>query len=90
MPEASDEAPIVSIGDPAGSYRRRIRMVTTAPGVVVGGLEDDFHYFEVELHHADGVVTRVDASSRRWPWSTCPAAGHQLHCLLYTSDAADE
>ena len=76
-----DEAPVVRVAEPGGSYRRRIRMVTTEPGVVVGGLEDDFHYFEVELRHADGVVTRVNANSRRWPWTTCPAAGHQLHAL---------
>ena len=60
-PHAGDEAPVVRIADPAGSYRRRIRMVTTEPGVVVGGLEDDFHHFEVELRHADGIVTHVDA-----------------------------
>jgi hypothetical protein len=71
----------VRIGDAAGPYRRRIRMVTTAPGVVEGGLEDDFHHFEVTVHHEGGVVTRVDANPRRWPWTACPDAGGQLRAL---------
>ncbi len=74
-------APAVRVGDPNGPYRRRIRMVTASPGVVEGGLEDDFHHFEVTLRHERGIVTGVEARSRRWPWSTCPAAGVQLHAL---------
>jgi len=65
-----------------GSYRRRIRLVATAPDTVEGGLEDDFHHFEVTLRH-DGIrVVDVDARSVRWPWSTCPAAAGPLRELI--------
>jgi hypothetical protein len=75
---SGDGAPVVRTGDPAGAYRRRIRTVAVGQGVVEGGLEDDFHHFEVTLRH-DGVrVTDVEARSRRWPWSTCPAAAAHL------------
>lgn len=56
-------------------------MVTSEPGVVEGGLEDDFHHFEVTVRHRGDVVTQVDANPRRWPWTACPAAGNQLHAL---------
>lgn len=70
--------PVVRTGDPAGAYRRRIRTFAVGQGAVEGGLEDDFHHFEVTLRH-DGVrVMDVEARSRRWPWSTCPAAAAQL------------
>lgn len=62
-----------------GSYRRRIRLVATEPGVVEGGLEDDFHHFEVTLRHDGEEVVGVDARSRRWPWTTCPNAAEPLH-----------
>ncbi|MGI8797445.1 MAG: DUF2889 domain-containing protein [Acidimicrobiia bacterium] len=64
-----------------GSYRRRIRLIVTEPGVVEGGLEDDFHHFEVTLHHDGERVLDVDARSVRWPWSTCPAAAGPLRAL---------
>jgi Protein of unknown function (DUF2889) len=64
-----------------GSYRRRIRLVTAAPGVVGGGLEDDFHHFEVTLRHDGERVLDVDARAVRWPWSTCPAAAGPLRRL---------
>ncbi|HUF85367.1 MAG TPA: DUF2889 domain-containing protein [Acidimicrobiia bacterium] len=64
-----------------GSYRRRIRLVSPEPGVVEGGLEDDFHHFEVTLHHDGERVLDVDASSVRWPWTTCPAAAGPLRAL---------
>ena len=44
---------------PYGRYRRRIRLVATAPGVVDGGLEDDQHYFTVTLHHDGEHVVSV-------------------------------
>ena len=72
------EAPAVAIGDPDLPYRRRIRLVRLDPGTVWGGLEDDFHHFEVTLRHADGVVTDVTMEARRWPWATCPDAGANL------------
>jgi hypothetical protein len=71
-------APAVRVGDPDGPYRRRIRTVTVDPGVVEGGLEDDFHHFEVTLRHDGERVTSVEARSRRWPWATCPDAAANL------------
>lgn len=62
----------------ADAYRRRIRVTTVAPGVVVSELEDDFHHFVVTLRHADGRVAEVTCESRRWPWSTCPGAAASL------------
>jgi hypothetical protein len=64
-----------------GLYRRRIRLVATEPGIVEGGLEDDFHHFEVTLRHDDERVRTVDARSVRWPWSTCPGAAEPLRAL---------
>jgi hypothetical protein len=74
----SGDAPVVRIGDPEGAYRRRIRTVVVDQGVVEGGLEDDFHHFEVTLRHDGDRVTGVEARSRRWPWSTCPDAAAHL------------
>ena len=64
-----------------GSYRRRIRLVASEAGVVEARLEDDFHHFEVTLHHDGERVLDVDARSVRWPWSTCPAAAGPLRAL---------
>ena len=46
-----------------------------------GGLEDDFHHFEVTLRHDGGHVTQVEMEAFRWPWVTCPDAGDRLHAL---------
>jgi hypothetical protein len=70
------------MGDPEGSYRRRIRLVRRDPDTVWGGLEDDFHHFEVTLTHDDTHVTGIAMHAVRWPWSTCPAAGEQLQALV--------
>jgi len=75
--EAPD-APIVRVGDPDLPYRRRIRLVRLDPTTVWGGLEDDFHHFEVTLTHDDAVVTGISMEARRWPWATCPDAGNNL------------
>jgi len=61
---------------PAG-FRRRIA-VASAPGVIAAGLEDDVHRFTVRLAHRDGIVTEVQTTTPRTPWSTCPAAGPAL------------
>jgi hypothetical protein len=65
----------------ADAYRRRIRVRTIGPGVVVSELEDDFHFFVVTLRHDDEKVLSCEAESRRWPWSTCPAAAVPLRAL---------
>lgn len=49
---------------------------------VVGGLEDDFHYFVVTVHHDGAVVTGIASEAFRWPWTTCPGAGDQLQLLV--------
>jgi len=65
-----------------GAYRRRIRVEITGADTVEGGLEDDFHHFEVTLQHAGGDVTSVEARSVRWPWTTCPDAAGPLRALV--------
>jgi hypothetical protein len=74
----SGDVPVVRVGDPDGPYRRRIRTVTVEPGVIEGGLEDDFHHFEVTLRHDGERVTGIQVRSRRWPWDTCPDAAANL------------
>ena len=67
---------------PYGWYRRRIRLVNDEPGLVRGGLEDDFHYFRVAVRHDGAVVTGIEVEAFRWPWTTCPDAGHELQLLV--------
>ena len=64
-----------------GAYRRRIKMIVTAPDVVDAALEDDFHYFTVRLRHDGEHVTAVEGGARRWPWSTCAGGAEPLHVL---------
>jgi hypothetical protein len=75
-------APVVTTGDPATPYRRRIRLVKIDATTVWGGLEDDFHHFEVTLHHDGTHVTGLEMHAARWPWSTCPDAGRPLQALV--------
>ncbi len=63
------------------AYRRRIRVHTAEPGVVVSELEDDFHHFVVTLTHDGKHVLSCENTSRRWPWSTCPDAAEPLRRL---------
>ena len=65
----------------ADAYRRRIRVRTTEPGVVVSELEDDFHHFVVTLRHDGEHVLSCENTSHRWPWSTCPDAAEPLRKL---------
>ena len=51
---------------------------------VVGGLEDDQHYFTVHLEHDGERVRAITSESVRAPWTTCPAAGAQLQALVGT------
>ncbi len=80
--EPTSEAPVVRIGDPATPYRRRIRLVRLDAETVWGGLEDDFHHFEVTLHHDGHHVTALEMQAVRWPWATCPDAGQPLQALV--------
>ncbi len=81
-PQQPHDPPAVRMGDPDGSYRRRIRLVTLDPNTVWGGLEDDFHHFEVTLHHDGERVTAIEMHAVRWPWATCPDAGQGLQALV--------
>ncbi|MCZ7525528.1 MAG: DUF2889 domain-containing protein [Acidimicrobiia bacterium] len=65
----------------ADAYRRRIRLTTTEPGLVVGGLEDDMHHFRVRLRHDGRRVVAITAEAPRSPWTTCPDAGIRLRDL---------
>ena len=78
----SSPAPTVRTGDPALPYRRRIRLVRLDEAVVWGGLEDDFHHFEVHLTHDATHVTDIKMDAFRWPWATCPDAGLRLRELV--------
>lgn len=66
---------------PSGSYRRRIRLVASAPGVVEGGLEDDIHYFTVTVRHDGERVLAMEGGTVREPWSTCHEAAGPLRSL---------
>ncbi len=80
MPDS--DAPVVRTGDPALPYRRRIRLLRRDPHTVWGGLEDDFHHFEVTLTHDATHVLDAVLDARRWPWATCPDAGANLRRLV--------
>ena len=67
---------------PHGRYRRRIRVVARDARTVVGGLEDDQHYFTVSVEHDGEQVVAIAGDSVRAPWTTCPAAGAQLQALV--------
>ena len=67
---------------PYGRYRRRVRVVASASGVIDSGLEDDQHYFTVRLEHDGERVVSITSESVRAPWSTCPSAAAQLQELV--------
>jgi hypothetical protein len=76
-----EHPPVPDFDLDADAYRRRIRVVTAAPGVVVSELEDDFHHFVVTLTHDGERVVSAENESHRWPWSTCPDAAVPLRAL---------
>ena len=82
MSTEPSNAPVVRVGDPETPYRRRIRLVKVSPTRVWGGLEDDFHHFEVSIDHDGTHVTGLQMDAVRWPWTTCPDAGRPLQALV--------
>ncbi len=84
LPEFATPAsgPPIRIGTKGGPYRRRIRLAKVGAGEVWGGLEDDFHHFEVRIQHDGRHVTGVSMEPFRWPWTTCPDAGPTLEPLV--------
>jgi Protein of unknown function (DUF2889) len=62
-------------------YRRRVVVTAPESGVVVSHLVDDFHDFRVTLRHDGATVVDCEATSQRWPWTTCPDAAGPLRRL---------
>ncbi len=58
---------------PLPGFHRRFR-VTPGQGWVKAEVEDDFHHMVAVLHHEEGVITRVEPTMVRAPWTTCPGA----------------
>jgi hypothetical protein len=59
--------------DTLPGFRRRLR-VAPSPGQVVAALEDDYHCMAVTLRHDGTVITGVESTMERVPWTTCPGA----------------
>lgn len=55
-------------------YRRRIR-IDPAPESVGVEMEDDCHHFAVRIEHDGTTIGSVTTEAKRFPWTTCPAAG---------------
>jgi hypothetical protein len=66
---------------PYGHYRRRIRLVASAPDTVEAGIEDDFHHFRLTLHYDAGAVRGIETRAYRIPWTTCADAGDALQLI---------
>jgi hypothetical protein len=81
MSSPRDVTPSPDFDLEADAYRRRIRVHTAEPGVVVSELEDDFHLFVVTLRHDGERVLSCENASVRWPWFTCPDAAVPLRKL---------
>jgi hypothetical protein len=79
---AGDDAAPVTDGIP--TFRRRIRLVSPRPGVVLGGLEDTAHHIRVRLQFAGGLIESVTGEAVRLPWTTCPGAAAGLASLVGT------
>lgn len=71
----SIEPIMIRPGDPA---TRRSQLIDPRPGLVRAFVQDNFHDFMVEIAHDGNVVTQLRTEVKRWPWSTCPAAGVHL------------
>lgn len=58
-------------------YRRRFR-ITPATNSVCTQLEDDYHCMTVVVRHDGQLVTAVEPTMHRAPWTTCPGAEQKL------------
>jgi hypothetical protein len=57
--------------------------VEPGEGTIRATLEDNFHRFSLALRHAGGVVTAVEATPERYPWTTCVhAPEHFVRAVL--------
>src|SRR5206468_2244694 len=64
--------------EPGRLGMRRVQMIDPRPGCVTAEVEDDYHRFFVELRHDGERITGVSTDAKRFPWTTCPAAGEHL------------
>jgi hypothetical protein len=74
--------------DGSSGYRRRI-LIEPGPSVVTAELEDDYHRMVVSLTHAGGIITAVESSMKRSPWTTCPGAIAQLEATFLGKNLED-
>jgi hypothetical protein len=72
----------------SGMFRRRIRLVSTT-ATVDAYLEDDFHAFQLHLHHDGQVIQEVEAESIRIPAVACTEAPTILHGFVGRKLTAD-
>ncbi|HEX7857549.1 MAG TPA: hypothetical protein VF503_28045 [Sphingobium sp.] len=56
-----------------GGFHRRIR-ISPYPDRVVVGLEDNLHFFAMELAHSDGEISDLRMRMERYPWNICAGA----------------
>lgn len=54
-------------------FHRRIRLYPF-PNRIVAGLEDNLHFFAMELAHADQQVIGLQMRAERYPWTSCAHA----------------
>lgn len=73
----------------SGRYRRRILLRKSTDRPVNGHglridaeLEDCNHHFVLRVHHDERVITDIEASTPRIPFSTCPGAAGALRALI--------
>lgn len=52
-------------------FHRRIRLFPFN-GRIVARLEDNLHFFALQLVHANGEIIGMDIRAERYPWTTCP------------------
>ena len=64
-----------------GVLRRRID-IASRTGEVRAVVEDNFHHFQVTVHHHEEVVTDVIGRALRNPWTRCPLAADRLQLLI--------
>jgi hypothetical protein len=64
------------------SVFRRCVIVDATQDVVHAAIEDDFHHYELQIRHANGLVTAAKVNSIRTPWVICGEAGARMADLI--------
>lgn len=57
----------------SAGFHRRIQLYPY-PDRIVAGLEDNLHFFAIELVHSDRTVTGIRMHAERYPWTSCADA----------------